>query len=500
MPQLIAAIDVGTTGTRTIIFDIYGTILNSAYEEYPSITPKPAWVEQDAKRWWRAACATSKKVLRTNSVNTQDILAVVVTNQRETIVPLDKAGEPLYNAIVWQDRRTTRQCEAINKTIGAKEIYRTTGLTIDPYFSAPKILWLKDHKTRIFKKTHKFAIVNDYIVHKLTGAFLTDHSNASRTMLFDIKKFNWSEPICEQLGIDIEKLPQPFESGTNIGELSTKAAYDTGLKAHTPVVVGGGDQQCAALGLGVTQEGLVCATTGTGTFILAPLAEPKLDPKMRMLCSASVLPKQWVLEGSIFTTGAVYRWFRDNFAGEMKFEAEKLGIDVYELMNQEVENAEAGAQGLLLIPHFAGAGAPYWDPNARGMLSGLALGHTKRDILRAIIEGICYEIKNSLEVFSELGINIRELRIAGGATRAKIWNQLQADIYGLPVVKTAYEETTALGAAILGTVGLGIYASPLDAVNNMVKLKTKFRPRSKLKKFYINQYLKHKKLYEKLRC
>jgi xylulokinase/glycerol kinase len=495
MSDLIAAIDVGTTGTRTIIFNSPGEMLSSSYTEYPIITPEPTSVEQDANQWWQTVCKTSKKALKSKKIPPNDIVAIAVTNQRETIVPVDKNGEPLHNALVWQDRRTVKQCNEIKNKIGAGQIFKTTGLTIDPYFSAPKIMWFRDNKPKIFKKAHKFLLVHDYIVHKLTGEFQTDHSNASRTMLFDINKFKWNDRICEDLSIPIDKLPQLNRSGTIIGELTAQAAKETGLVKGTTVVAGGGDQQCAALGLGVVKEGLVKATTGTGTFVVGHLEKQKLDKKMRVLCSASVLPKKWVLEASIFTTGAIYRWFRDNFAEAEKFRAKKEKIDVYEILNQEIAAGEPGANGLFLIPHFVGAGAPYWNPNAKGMLYGLSLGHTKRDILRAVIEGVCFEIKNSLEVFDELGLNINELRIAGGAAKAPIWNQIMSDIYGLPVVKSVYEETTALGAAILASSGSGIYSDLQKAVKNMVNITTKYKPNTKLHKFYKKQFKKHNELY-----
>ncbi len=495
MPELVAAIDVGTTGTRSIIFDIQGRVVKSAYYEYPIITPQPGYVEQDAEQWWYAVTRTLKEVTKSNDINNRDISALVVTNQRETIVPVDKAGEALNNAIVWQDRRSTAQCKTVSDTIGIEKIYNTTGLTIDPYFSASKIMWLKDNKSKIFDKTNKFLLVHDYIVHKLTGEFVTDYSNAARTMLFDINKFNWSEQLSQAMDIPIDKLPAIKSSGTVIGEITMDIAKQTGLKPSTPVVAGGGDQQCAALGLGVIREGLVKATTGTGSFVLAHLDKPKFDKKNRVICSVSVIPNKWVLEASIFTTGAVYRWFRDNFAEAEKKKANELGIDVYELLNKDVQSAEPGARGLYFLPHFAGAGAPYWNPKAKGLLFGLTLAHNKQDVLRAIIEGICFEVKKSLEVFAELGIKISELRISGGATRADVWNQIQADIYSITASKTQYEETSALGAAMIGCVGTNIYTSFDKVVEKMVEITTSFQPNKKLSNFYDSLYTKNKKLY-----
>jgi sugar (pentulose or hexulose) kinase len=317
-------------------------------------------------------------------------------------------------------------------------------------------------------------------------------------MLFDINKIKWSDSLCEQLGIPIKKLPDTRPPGTVIGAITDKAAKATGLPRGTPVIAGGGDQQCAALGLGVVRPGQVSATTGTGTFVLADLEEPKLDPKMRVLTSLSVIPDHWVLEASMFTSGALYRWFRDNFMQCEQQHAREQGIDIYELMNREVECAEPGARGLLMLPHFAGAGAPYWDPEAKGVLHGLTLAHTRSDILRALAEGVCFEVKKSLDVLGELGLDIHELRIAGGVTRSDVWNRLQADIYGKPVVKTGLEETTALGAAILGCVGCDIYRTPQDAVKNMLEIKSEYKPDGKLEKFYKGVYVKHKKLYDDL--
>jgi D-xylulose kinase len=499
MPQqLIAAIDVGTTGARTIIFDIHGDIKAIAYQEYPILTPKPDWIEQDANQWWLAVCSTSKTVLKGSNIEPTDILGIAITNQRETIVPVNKDGEPLHNALVWQDRRTTEQCKLIEQKIGADQIYETTGLTIDPYFSAPKLMWLKQNKPNIFQNAHKFLLVHDFIVHKLTGEFATDHSNASRTMLFDINSFDWSSNLTEEFEISIDKLPQLHTSGTLVGEITTDASTATGFRKGTPVIAGGGDQQCAALGLGVIQEGIVEATTGTGTFVIAHLDEQHRDPKKRVLCSAAAVPNKWILEASIFTTGSVYRWFRDNFAELEKLKAKQQNIDVYELLNQEIAAAKPGANGLLLIPHFAGAGAPHWNPNAKGVLHGLSLGHTRCDVLRAIIEGVCFEIKKSIDVLLELGLDISELRIAGGATRSEIWNQLQADIYGVPVIKSAYEETTAVGAAILACIGADIYKTSEQAIEQMVEQKTKFEPREKEMELYKPIFLKHKELYQKL--
>jgi xylulokinase len=466
--ELICVIDAGTTGLRTMIFDFNGNEIGRSYEEYKSYFPKPAWVEQDASDWWLAVCKTAQNVLK--KVKTSDIIGISVTNQRETIVPVNEAGKPLRNALVWQDRRTIPECNQIRKIVGEEDVYQITGLTIDPYFSSSKILHIKLQQPEIFAKTYKFLLVHDFIEMKLSERFVSDWSNASRTMLFDIEKHEWSKKICDKLEIPLEKMPETFPSGEIVGEITRKAAKETGFVEGTPIISGGGDQQLGALGLGLIKPGQISCTTGTGTFILAFLNKPLRDPGKRLLCSCHAVPNTWVMEASIFTTGSIYRWFRDQFSEHTKHVAKEQGKDPYELLNEEASKSPVGANGIILIPHFAGAGAPHWNPYSRGLISGLALGHTRNDIIRAIMESICFEIRKNMEVMQELNITTKEVRITGGMTRSDVFNQIQADVYGLPVMLSQTEEATALGAAMLALKGAKIYKNFEEIAKNVVKI------------------------------
>ncbi len=475
--QLVVAIDIGTSGTRTAVFDAKtGSLVTQAHQEYSSIFPRPAWVEQDAEDWWRTTCSTAQMAMKQISEQVKAITAVSITNQRETIVPVDQKGQPLYNAIVWQDRRTTPQCKSIQNQVGADVVFNETGLPIDPYFSAPKILWFRKEKPKIFQDAHKFLLVHDFILHRLTGEFATDYSNASRTMLFSVERFEWSRLLCNQLKIPQEKLPTPYPSATPIGQLTKAAAKATGLPLDVPVVIGGGDQQCGAIGVGVVKAGRIKATIGTGTFILAYENQPRFDSKRRLLCSCHAVPKKWVVEASIFTSGIIYRWFRDQFGEEEKQLAQFLNTDAYEFMNAQAQQSPPGARGILVLPHFVGAGAPYWNPEARGVIIGLALGHSRADIIRAIMEGTSFEVRRNLDIMRELGISIKELRLTGGATRSKVWNQIQADVTKLRVQRSQIEEATALGAAILAAVGGGLYSSVSDAAEKMTAFSEHYSP------------------------
>ncbi|MBN1328897.1 MAG: xylulokinase [Candidatus Heimdallarchaeota archaeon] len=496
--QYLLSIDIGTTGGRTILFDQKGRIISSSYEEYPCFYPSPIYVEQNANDWWRVTKNTVNETLKKSNVDSTQIAGISCTNQRETIVPVSNDGNPLSNALVWQDRRTIKECNEIREKFGSDKIYQLTGLTIDPYFSAPKILWMKKNWPKAFNDAYKFMLVHDFIQMKLTDEFVTDFSNASRTMLFDINTFDWSDEILDTFEIPKEKLPKALPSGTKIAGLSKQAANELNLHEGTPVIAGGGDQQCAAIGVGVTKSGRVKATTGTGTFLLAFLEKSQRDPKKRVLCSCHAMPGKYVFEASIFTTGSILRWFRDNFSSAEKSVASCTQLDSYDLLSLQAETIPPGSEGVMVLPHFVGAGAPYWNPNAKGVIFGLSLGHTRNHIIRAIMEATCYEIRNNLQVLRELGVTIKELRITGGASRNSIWNQIEADICNLPVIKGKVEEATALGAAILAGVGAGLYKNIDEAAKQMVIIDEQKNPIDNNSKTYDKYFEIYSQLYPAL--
>ena len=378
----------------------------------------------------------------------------------------------LHNAIVWQDRRTTEECDWIRENIGPDKIYQTTGLTIDPYFSGSKILWIKKHYPEIYQNTYKFLLVHDFILYKLTGKFATDYSNASRTMLFDINNLKWSDEIASAMEIDLDKMPDAVPSGPEIGNIISQ---ESGFSTQTKVIAGAGDQQCAALGVGVVKPGRIKCTTGTGSFILSYLDEPTFDPQKRVLCSCHAVPGKWVQEASVFTTGAVLKWTRDHIGAAEKIQtqiSEMRGekIDPYDLITESAANSPVGANGILVIPHFMGAGAPHWNPDARGVFFGLALGHTNADLYRAVLEGVSFEIKKNINVFASLGVIPEEMRVTGGESRSDLWNQIMADILGIRCGRGDIEESTAVGAAILATYGAGEFDDIEKAADQMANI------------------------------
>ena len=470
MPILILCIDLGTTGCHAVIFDEKGQQISRSYQEYKSIYLPFRWIDHDPKTWLQAVKKTVKEAVKKIEYDKNCISAVSVTSQRATVIPVDKKGDPLDNAILWQDKRATEETQQLINEYGTEKIYNITGLRVDPYFTLPKLLWLKKNKTEIYNHSFIFLPVQDFIIHFLTGEFKTDWTQASRTMLFNIDELRWDKDLIKSVGIDFNKLPEAVPPGSIISAVNRAASDELGLPKGIPVIAAGGDQQCAAIGLGVVKAGIVEVNTGTGSFVLVNRDKPVKDFNQRLICSASSIAGKWVLEAPIFTTGSIYRWFRDNIGQVSVKNQIKSRIDAYQIMNSEAEKEPLGANGLLLVPHFAASAAPYWNPEARGILFGLSLGHKRSSIIRAILEGIAFEIQKNISIMESYTEEIKEVRISGGLTRSEIFNQIQADIYGKTVIKTDYEDASILGAAVIATTTIGLYNNINLAVDNMVSV------------------------------
>ncbi|MCS7144454.1 MAG: FGGY family carbohydrate kinase [Archaeoglobaceae archaeon] len=432
----VLGIDAGTTGIRAGIYSLEGNLVAQSYTEFPSYYPNPGWVEQNAEDWWKSVVKACNSAIKLANAQ-DDIFAVSVTNQRETIVPVSKTGNPLTRAIVWQDRRTVEEVRRI-KSIMGEEIFRITGLKPDPYFSLPKILWWMKNYPNVVEKTWKFMLVHDYIVYKLTGIAVTDFSNASRTMLMDLKSLRWSEKIAETFGVDLDKFPEIKNSGEAIGELRSR---ELELRSKPIIAVGGGDQQCSAFAQGVVEEGKIKSTTGTGTFMIAPVEKMHGG---ELIYSAHVVPKI-VAEVSIFTTGSLLEWVKRNF----------FANESYEVLNAEAKASGVGARGLMIFPFFSGAGCPHWNPEAKGAFYGLTLGHSRGDIARAVMESVAFEVNTNVEIMENLGIKVDELRLDGGGAKSHLWNQIFADVIKKPCLISEDVEATARGAAMLACLSIG---------------------------------------------
>lgn len=478
----VLAIDVGTTGVTSVLYSTSGERLSSSYSEFPIYHLQPGWVEQDAEDWWNTALLTVRETIGKGDAS-HKVKAIAVTNQRETVVPVGKDGKPISRALVWQDRRSAPQASVIHERLGREELFRITGLTSDPYFSMPKILWWKANEPEVFNKAWKFMLVHDYVVYKLCGEVVTDRSNGSRTMLMDLAKRTWSEKIASEFGIDLDKMPRLVSSGEVVEDTTQESTKELRLSSPALVVAGGGDQQCSALGLGVIGPGKVKSTTGTGTFVVAPVDKREQGGMGKILYSAHAVHGVDVAESSIFTTGSLLAWLkRILYPGED-----------YDTLNREAEDSGVGARGLLLLPFLSGSGAPHWNPDAKGALTGLTLAHGRGDIVRAAMEAVAFEVRSNLETFEELGIPVEELRLDGGAANSKLWNSIFAEVCGRRCLVAEDVEATATGAGILACNGLKVYGDLKSTMEAFTSPFQKVLPGSEREHQYseiYNQYAK----------
>ncbi|MGC8751698.1 glycerol kinase GlpK [Hydrotalea sp.] len=454
MEKFILAFDAGTTSSRAIIFNKKGNIVAVAQKEFTQHFPQPGWVEHDANEIWSTQISVAAEAVIKAKISMQQIAAIGITNQRETTVVWDKrTGEPIYKAIVWQDRRTAAYCHQLQKEGMAPTIQQKTGLVIDAYFSATKLKWILDEVPGARAKAEKgqlcFGTIDCWLLWKLTNGkvFATDVTNASRTLLFNIHTLQWDADLLQLMNIPPQILPQVKSSSEVYGE--THAVV---TPAAIPVAGIAGDQQAALFGQMCTQPGMVKNTYGTGCFMLMQTGEKIVHSQHHLLTTIAWQINgitEYALEGSVFMAGATVQWLRDGL-GIIKHSAD------IEALAQQVNNTD----GVYVVPAFAGLGAPYWNPEAKGMLTGLTRGTTAAHIARAVIESIAYQTVDVLKAMeADSGIAIHELRVDGGATANRLLMQFQSNILGCNVVKPAVTETTALGAAYLAGLGVGFYTS-----------------------------------------
>lgn len=490
----IVSIDVGTSSMKTVLYDEQGKLLELFSYEYYSEYPKTNWVEQKPNSWKVALIDVLSRMGNYCQRNNIKIDALAVTSQRSSVIPMDSEGNPLYSAIMWQDKRTTEICDRLIEEYSLNYFHKKTGLRVNPYFVLPKIIWLRENMPDIYNKTSKFIGVMDYVVYLLTGKYTTDYSQACRTLMMDIKNFTWDKDLMALGGIDEDKLPQLVAPGSNGGGLTKQYSDLTGVPEGVPVILSGGDQQNAAIALGVTKSGRAEANSGTGSFVIAAVDEPFFDEEARILCQASAIPGKWILEAGIFNTGATYRWYRNTFYPEV------VGRDDdYHIMNRDAMKSPAGSNGLMMIPHFLGSAAPYWNPHAKSMFFNLSFEHTRADFTRSIQEGIAIEIATNLRLMQELTGELELVSVAGGMTRSNLFCEIQANTYGARVARFENSEASSLGAAMVAATSLGYYSDIGQAVNNMTASLPKFfEPDPELVEVYEDVYDRKQKLYNAL--
>ena len=464
----LLGIDIGTSGTKVIAIDESGKLVASASVEYDYSAPKPLWAEQDPALWWDAVCDCCRRIAA--QIGNEEIAGIGLSGQMHGLVMLDENGGVLRPAILWNDGRTQKQCDEITQTLGLETLVRETANPALTGFTAPKILWVRENEPEIYERTRMMLLPKDYVRYQLTGEFATEVSDASGTLLLNVPQRQWSHVVCEGLDIPLAHLPRVYESYEVSGQISARAAQLTGLKVGTPVVGGGGDQAAGAVGNGIVQSGIISVTTGTSGVVFAFADTPAVDPQLRMHTFCHAVPGKWHVMGVMLSAGGSLRWYRDTLARSEKSVAAHMNIDAYELIAREADTVAPGAEGLLFLPYLSGERTPHPDPLARGAFVGLTVRHTKAHMARAVLEGVSYGLRDSLEIMKSMGVSIGNVRCSGGGAKSSVWRQIQADVFGFPLSTIAIDEGPALGVALLAGVGTGIYANVEEACNAVVKV------------------------------
>ncbi|NLE43454.1 MAG: xylulokinase [Chloroflexi bacterium] len=459
----LLGIDVGTSGSKALLTDDAGAVLATATTAYPMFTPRPLWAEQNPDDWWTATATSIRQLLDQTGVQPGDIAGVGLTGQMHGLVLLDRDDQILRPCIMWNDQRTAAQCAALTRKIGSDRILRLTGNPILPGFTAPKIAWVRQHEPDVYVQVAHILLPKDYVRLRLTGAHATEVSDASGTSLFDVGQRRWSEEMLAAMDIPIEWMPVCAESPDVTARISEAGAAATGLLAGTPVVGGGGDQAAQAVGTGIFREGVISVTVGTSGVVFASTDTYRPEPEGRLHAFCHAVPGKWHLMGVMLSAGGSFRWFRDALGEPESGAALKSGRDPYEPLVELAAQAPAGCEGLLFLPYLTGERTPHPDPEARGVYFGLTLRHGKSHMVRAVLEGVSYGLKDSLELMKDLGVPLEQVRGSGGGVRSALWRQILADVFDTELVTVNTTEGAAYGAALLAGVGAGVYADVPDA-------------------------------------
>ncbi len=464
----LLGIDIGTSGTKVIAIDEGGKLVASASAEYPLSVPRPNWAEQSALDWWDATCKCCQEI--TAQIGSDDIAGIGLSGQMHGLIMLDKQHAVLRPAILWCDQRTQAQCDWITETVGKDLLISETANPVLTGFTAPKIIWARDNEPEIYERAEMHLLPKDYVRFQLTGEFATEVSDASGTSLLNVPQRRWSEIVCEKIGVSLDNLPKVYESFEISGRVSALGARATGLKEGTPVVGGGGDQAAGAVGNGIVQSGILSVAMGTSGVVFAFADTPVIDPELRVHTFCHAVPGKWHVMGVMLSAGGSLRWYRDTLAWSEKAVAAHMQTDPYDLIAREAATAPPGCDGLFFLPYLTGERTPHPDPQARGAFIGLNLLHTKAHLARAVMEGVSYGLRDSLEILKSMEISIGNVRANGGGAKSEVWRQITADIFGFPLSTIAIDEGPALGAALLAGVGTGTYSSVEEACSAVVKV------------------------------
>ena len=486
-------VDIGTSGTKTILINEKGRILAEASASYRLFHPKPMWSEQNPDDWWKATVKTIREVVAKADKPKESIKAIGLSGQMHGSVFLDKEDKVIRPALLWNDQRTAAECEEIESRAGGRR--RLINMVANPAltgFNAPKILWLRNNEPRNFEKVAKVLLPKDDVRRRLTGGYATEVSDASGMLLLDVKKRKWSKTLLNKLDLDESLLGEVFESEDVTGNLTKGAAKTLGLTTDCVVVGGAGDCAANAVGTGVVKSGILSTSIGTSGVMFVHSDEVQVDPQGRLHTFCHAVRGKWHMMGVNLCAGGSLQWFAETLCKE-------LGDKVYDVLNREAARATPGSEGLFFLPYLAGERTPHADPDARGCFVGLTLAHQRGQIARAIMEGVTYSMRDSLEIIQGMNVPVKQVRVSGGGSRSKLWRQLQADVFGTKAVTINAEQGPAYGVALLAAVGAGAYKNIQQACSATIRETSVTLVDLKTKRVYDARFPTYQNLYQSLK-
>ena len=498
--SITLGIDVGTSATKTLAIDETGAILASASAEYPCDHPHPGWSEQHPDLWWEATKKTIGQILASGRVPAKSIAGIGLSGQMHGSVFLDGSGAVIRPALLWNDQRTAAECTEIEAKAGGREaLIRMVANPALTGFTAPKLLWVRNHEPKNWERVRQVLLPKDYVRFRLTGTYATEVSDASGTLLLDVANRRWSGELLSRLGLDQAILPACYESPEVSGKVSELGARATGLPAGVPVVGGGGDQPAGAVGNGIVRQGVVSATMGTSGVVFAHADSLGFDPLGRLQRGCHAVPGAWHVMGVVLSAGGSLQWFRNELGKAEVALAKQKGEDPYYILSAEAALAGPGAEGLFFLPYLTGERTPHFDPDAKGAWIGLTVRHGRAHMIRSVLEGATFAMRDSLELIREMGVAIEQVRVSGGGARNALWRQIQADIYGCDVHTLNSTEGPAFGVALLAQVGTGAFKTVPEACDATIRSIDSTKLDERAGGFYDRAYAIHRKLYLDLR-